>query len=214
MRTTNARIAVIYYSSTGTVHGLATALAEGAADSGAEVRLRRAPELAPAAAIDSNPEWRAHLESTDHVASATHDDLVWANGYALGSPTRFGNVSSQLRQFLDTTSGLWERGVMANKPATGFTASYSTHGGQESTLLSLYNTLYHWGALVLPTGYVHKDVAALTGGNPYGVALSQQHAAQDAGLLDAVLDAARLQGSRLAEVAARMTISELEEAAA
>jgi NAD(P)H dehydrogenase (quinone) len=133
----DARIAVIYYSATGNLYRLAQAFADGAADAGAQVRLRRAAELAPDQAIDKNPAWRAHLDATAHIPVATHDDLRWANGYAFGTPTRFGNVCSQLRQFVDTTTPLWQAGVLANKPATGFTASYSEHGGQESTLSPL-----------------------------------------------------------------------------
>lgn len=195
-----ARIAVVYYSSTGNVYRLAEAFAEGATDAGAQVRLRRVAELAPAAAIDSNPDWRAHLDATAHIELATLDDLSWATGYAFGTPTRYGNVSSQLRQFLDTTGGLWQAGELANKPATGFTSTHFDHGGQESTLLSLYHTMYHWGALVLPPGYINYDVAAAAGGNPYGVGLVEDQAHNE-DHVKAVLDAARHQGSRLAEAA-------------
>ncbi|WP_166351395.1 NAD(P)H:quinone oxidoreductase [Phytoactinopolyspora limicola] len=200
MNAPQARIAIIYYSSTGHVHRLAQGFADGAADAGAEVRLRRVAELAPDAAIDSNPEWRAHLDTTSDIELATLDDLTWANGYAFGTPTRFGNVSSQLRQFLDTTGGLWEAENLANKPATGFTSSHFPHGGQESTLLSLYKTMYHWGAIILPTGYVNYNVAAAAGGNPYGVSFVEEQA-DDAGYQKAVLEAARHQGERLAQAA-------------
>lgn len=199
----DAKIAVIYYSSTGNVHRLAEAFAQGAADAGAEVRLRRVAELAPDAAIDSNPRWRAHLEATAHIELATHDDLRWANGYAFGTPTRFGNVSSQLRQFLDTTTALWQAEELANKPATGFTGSHSTHGGQESTLLSLYNTLHHWGSIILPTGYLNYEVAVAAGGNPYGVSQVEE-LAHDEQYVKAVLEAARFQGGRLARAADRL----------
>lgn len=200
MSATEARIAIIYYSSTGHVHGLAQAVADGAADAGAQVRLRRVAELAPDEAVDSNPQWRAHLDATAHVEPATLDDLTWANGYALGTPTRYGNVSAQLRQFLDTTGGLWEAGQLANKPAAAFVSSHFAHGGQESTLLSLYNTLYHWGTVILPTGYVNYDVAAAAGGNPYGISLVEEQA-EDEGYVKAVQEAARHHGGRLAEVA-------------
>lgn len=200
MASQDARVAVIYYSATGHVYRLAQAFAEGAADAGAEVRLRKVAELAPDAAIDSNPDWRAHLDATAHVEEATLDDLAWANGYAFGTPTRFGNVSSQLRQFLDTTSSLWQTEALANDPATAFTSSYHTHGGQEATLLSLYNTLHHWGSIILPTGYVNYDLATASGGNPYGVGLVEEQA-HDEGYVKSVLDAARHQAGRLAEAA-------------
>ncbi|GAA4894803.1 NAD(P)H:quinone oxidoreductase [Streptomonospora salina] len=204
MNTHDARIAIIYYSSTGNMHRIAEAFAEGAADAGAEVRLRRVAELAPAEAVDANPAWRAHLDATAHVPEAGHADLTWADGYAFGTPTRFGNMASQLRQFLDTTASLWEAGELADKPATGFTGSYEHHGGQESTLLSLYHTMYHWGALVLPTGYVDYDAVHAAGGNPYGVSQTEALAAEDPAHAKAVLVAARSQGGRLARAAAAL----------
>lgn len=203
VNTRGARIAVIYYSSTGNIYRLAEAFAEGAADAGAEVRVRRVAELAPDAAIDSNPAWRAHLDATAHVELATHEDLRWATGYAFGTPTRFGNVSAQLRQFLDTTAALWQAEEFANKPATGFTASHSAHGGQESTLVSLYHTLCHWGAVIVPTGYLNYDVAAAAGGNPYGVSQVEEQA-EDPDYVKAVLETARFQGGRLVAVAAAL----------
>jgi len=193
------RIAVIYYSSTGNVHALAEAMAEGATEAGAEVRLRRAAELAPADAIAQNAEWGAHLEATAHIPEATLDDLRWADGYAFGSPTRFGNIAAQLKQFLDSTSELWHAGEMAGKPATGFTSTYEVHGGQEATLLALYNVLYHWGSVILPTGYVDYDLIHAAGGNPYGV--SYVAGAGGSGSNKEALAAARFQGGRLAKTA-------------
>src|SRR5690242_1540101 len=122
-------VAVIYYSSTGNVHALARAVAAGAEEAGAEVRLCRVAELAPAEAIDANPAWRAHTDATAAMPLATHDDLRWADGVAFGTPTRFGNVSAQLKQFLDTTGPLWARGELADKIVTGFTSAINTHGG-------------------------------------------------------------------------------------
>ncbi|PSL00915.1 NAD(P)H dehydrogenase (quinone) [Murinocardiopsis flavida] len=200
----DTRIAVIYYSSTGNIHRLAEAFADGVADMGAEVRLRRAAELAPDAAVDANPAWRAHLDATAHIPAVAHEDLTWANGYAFGTPSRFGNMASQLRQFLDTTSALWEAGEMAEKAVTAFTGSYEVHGGQESTLLSLYNTMYHWGCVVVPTGYVDYEISSAAGGNPYGVSQTEGLAAADAEYAKAVLEAARTQGGRLARAAAAM----------
>ncbi|GAB3545759.1 NAD(P)H dehydrogenase (quinone) [Actinopolyspora lacussalsi] len=196
----DARIAVVYYSATGNVHATAEAFAEGATETGAEVRLRRVPELAPAAAIDSNPEWRSHLNETAHIVEATLEDLKWANGYAFGTPTRFGNVTAQLKQFIDTAGGLWEAGEFVNKPATGFTSSYELHGGQESTLLSMYNVLHHWGALIVPTGYVDYDISHNAGGNPYGIstASSEGMPSKDQ------IKAAKFQGGRLAQIASQL----------
>jgi NAD(P)H dehydrogenase (quinone) len=190
------KIAVIYYSSTGNVHALAEALAEGASEAGADVRLRRAAELAPDEAIDSNPAWRAHLEATADIPEATDDDLRWADAYAFGTPARYGNVSSQLKQFIDTTGPLWAAGELADKPVTAFTSAVNRHGGNESTLLALYNSMHHWGAIVVPPGYTHEAFTA-AGGNPYGVAHASGGGAPG---VDA-LAAAREQGERLARIA-------------
>jgi NAD(P)H:quinone oxidoreductase type IV len=127
------KVAVIYYSATGNVHALAEAVAQGAAEAGAQVRLRRVAELAPEEAIDSNPAWRAHVDATDDIPVATNDDLRWADGVVFGSPTRFGNISAQLKQFLDRTGPLWAAGELADKVATGFTSTGNPHGGNESS---------------------------------------------------------------------------------
>jgi NAD(P)H dehydrogenase (quinone) len=191
-----ANVAVIYYSSTGNVHALAEAVAEGAADAGAEVRLRKVAELAPAEAIDSNPAWRAHADATAEIPEATHDDLRWADAYAFGTPTRYGNVSAQLKQFLDTTASLWAAGELADKAATAFTSAINRHGGNESTLLALYNTMHHWGAIVVAPGYTDQAFTD-AGGNPYGTA----HPSDDGAPGEEALEAARRQGERLARIA-------------
>ncbi len=146
-----AKIAVIYYSATGTTHQIAEQLAKGAEAAGAEVRLRRVPELAPAEAIASNEGWQKHVDEVNPtVPEATLEDLTWADGFALGSPTRFGLPTSQLKQFIDTTGGLWAQGALAGKLATSFTSAATPHGGLESTALAINNTFYHWGAIILP----------------------------------------------------------------
>jgi NAD(P)H dehydrogenase (quinone) len=194
-----AKVAVIYYSSTGNVHALAEALASGAADSGAAVRLRRVPELAPPEVIDRNPAWRAHADATADVREAAHDDLRWADAFAFGTPTRYGNVSAQLKQFLDATAALWGAGELSDKPATGFTSAINRHGGNEATLLALYTTMYHWGAIVIAPGYTHPAFSA-AGGNPYGTA----HPSGDGPPQEPVLEAAYEQGARLARIAERL----------
>lgn len=197
----SVRVAVIYYSATGNVHALAESVAEGAASRNAEVRLRRAPELAPDSAIDANPAWRAHVDSTKHtVPEATLEDLEWATAYAFGTPTRFGNVSSQLKQFIDSTGGLWQAGVFHNKPATSFTSSLNRHGGQESTILSLNNVFYHWGCLIVPLGYA-DPLLFEAGGNPYGTSWASGSGDRPN---QAVLDAANYQGRHLADIAGRL----------
>jgi NAD(P)H dehydrogenase (quinone) len=195
------RLAVVYYSATGNVHQLAEALARGGAGRGAEVRLRRVPELAPDTAINANPAWRAHVDATkDTVREAMLEDLEWATAYAFGTPTRYGNVSAQLKQFIDSTGGLWQSGVFHNKPATSFTSSLNRHGGQESTLLSLNNVFYHWGCIIVPLGYTDPLLFA-AGGNPYGTSWpSGGGEGPDQG----VLDAADYQGRHLVQIAEQL----------
>jgi NAD(P)H dehydrogenase (quinone) len=190
------KIAVVYYSATGNVHRLAVALAEGAEEAGAEVRLRKVRELAPEEAIESNARWVAHRAATAEVEEASLDDLAWADGFAFGSPTRFGLPTAQLKQFLDQTGGLWAKGALVDKAGTAFTSASTTHGGLESTILAINNVLYHWGSIVLPLGYTDPLVHAT--GNPYGTSwVSRKSAAPD----DDALATARHQGRRLARVA-------------
>ena len=166
-----ARVAVIYYSATGNVHGLARAVAEGAEGAGAEVRLRHVEELASELMISQNQYWGRHRSQVADAPVASLDDLDWADGVAFGSPTRFGNVAAQLKQFIDQAGALWQRGALVDKVATAFTSSQNPHGGQESTILALNNTFYHWGMVIVPLGYtVHEVFAA--GGNPYGASFT------------------------------------------
>jgi NAD(P)H dehydrogenase (quinone) len=196
------KVAVIYYSATGTVHALARAVAEGAASAGAEVRLRRVAELAPDRAIDQNPLWRRHADATMSIAEATVEDLVWADAFAFGTPSRFGAPAAQLKQFIDQAGGLWQDGRLADKPVTAFTSAFNRHGGSEATLLSLGNVFYHWGALIVPPGFTDPVVYA-AGGNPYGTSFATGAATGD-GPDAAATDAARYQGRRLAQITIRL----------
>lgn len=131
----SVKVAVIYYSSTGAVHALAEAVAEGAAGAGAEVRLRRVAELAADGAIDENPRWRQHADATASIPEAAVEDLAWADAYAFGTPTRFGAPAAQLKQFIDQSAGLWREGALADKPVTAFTSAFNRHGGGEATII-------------------------------------------------------------------------------
>jgi NAD(P)H dehydrogenase (quinone) len=192
----STRILVVYYSATGSVHRLAEAVRDGAAAAGAEVRLRRVAELAPAEAIASNPGWEQHKSETDdQVQVATLDDLEWADGYAFGTPTRYGAPAAQLKQFIDSAGSLWQQGKLADKPVTTFVSSAEQHGGQEATILSLNNVFYHWGAVIVPLGYT-DDIVYAAGGNPYGTSWP---AGYPSTMPDkTVLECARYQGRRLA----------------
>ncbi|WP_016701620.1 NAD(P)H:quinone oxidoreductase [Actinoalloteichus spitiensis] len=160
------KLSVIYYSSTGTIAEIARTLVAEAEKAGAEVRLRKAPELAPDAAIDSNPAWRANVEATSDVPEVTADDVVWADAVIFGSPTRYGNIAAQLKQFIDTLGGEWQQGLLADKVYSGFASSATLHGGQESTLLALYNTIHHFGGILVSPGFT--DGSKFVDGNPYG----------------------------------------------
>ena len=168
------RIAVIYYSATGNVHRSPTPLAEGAVQEGADVRLRHVAELPAEMAISFKQYWGRHRSELEDEPEASLEDLEWADGIAFGTPTRFGNVAAQLKIFLDLAGELWERGALVDKVATSFTSSMTEHGGQESTILALNNTLYHWGAIVLPLGYTVHEVFN-GGGNPYGASYTSDH---------------------------------------
>ena len=161
------KVSIIYYSATGTVHSLAVnAQDEANAMDDVEVRLRKVEELAPAAAIKSNETWAAHVEATADINEASLDDLAWADVVMLGSPTRYGLPTSQLKQFIDITGPMWEAGKLVNKVGTSFTASATPHGGQESTILAMNNAFYHWGCIIVPPGYVTES--QFESGNPYG----------------------------------------------
>ena len=163
----SVKLSVIYYSATGTIHAMAERLTLAGEKAGAEVRLRQVSELAPPEAIASNAAWSQHVERTRDEPRAGADDVVWADAVLFGTPTRYGNVASQLKQFLDTLGPQWAQGLLADKVYAGFTASMTAHGGQETTLLALYNSIYHFGGIVAAPGYT--DPLKFADGNPYGV---------------------------------------------
>ncbi|MFG2289226.1 NAD(P)H:quinone oxidoreductase [Streptomyces sp. NPDC048595] len=191
----SVHVAIVYYSSTGTVHKLARAAAEGAEKAGAEVRLRKVAETAPPQAVDARPEWGRHLRDTADVAEAGHEDLEWADAVLFGTPTRFGNPAGQLRAFIDTTGPLWFGGKLADKVYSAFTSSNTAHGGQESTLLALANTFYHWGGIIVPPGYT--DPVQFRSGNPYGTSCVAADGPPD----EVALQAARYQARRVVDTA-------------
>ncbi len=161
------KLAIVYYSSYGTVHALAERAAETAARAGAEVRLRHVAETAPEEVWSSVEGWAAHRAEVGDRPVAEPDDLAWADVVLLGSGTRYGSVASQLQSFIDTLGPLWQEGALADKVYAGFTASQTAHGGQETTLLSMLTTFVHLGGIIVPPGYT--DPVKFTDGNPYGV---------------------------------------------
>ena len=196
-----SNVLIAFYSRNGATEALANAVAEGARAAGAEVRVRRARELVPAAVMDAVPGWAAAAARMNAAYDApTADDVVWADAIAFGTPTRFGGASSELRAFIDGLGGLWFQGKLNGKAGGAFGASGTKHGGNESTLLTLYNTMAHLGLIIVPTGYA--DGAMFQGGTPYGATAVVPPQGAPA---EADLAAARFQGKRLAEVAAALT---------
>ena len=199
------KVAVVYYSSSGNVHGMAERVAAAAEKAGAEVRLRKVAELAPAEAIASNPAWQQHHQETEGLPVATPADVEWADAVVFGTPTRYGNVASQLKQFIDTLGPLWAQGKLADKVYSGFTSAMTRHGGHESTLLALYQTIHHFGGIIASPGYT--DPLKFGDGNPYGVS----HVSgpdNDAELSDDVLGALDHLAERTVSVASRLRVED------
>ncbi|RYE28642.1 MAG: NAD(P)H:quinone oxidoreductase type IV [Sphingobacteriales bacterium] len=192
----NVKLAIIYYSSTGTNFQLAQWAAEAAKSAGAEVKILKIAESAPDEAISSNPAWAAHVEAAKDIPVVSLNDLDWADAYIFSFPTRYGNQPSQVRAFIDTTGGLWFQGKLANKVVSAMTSAQNPHGGQESTLLSFYTTMFHWGAIIAAPGYTSPVIFA-AGGNPYGTSAT---ASQD-GIAQGTQEAVVHQAERTVQVA-------------
>jgi NAD(P)H dehydrogenase (quinone) len=167
------KLAIIYYSATGHGTTMASLVAAAAEAAGAEVRVRHVAETQDPESFAHNPAWTANYNATKDLPVATGDDIVWADAVIFGSPTRFGSPAAQLRTFLDSLGGLWAGGKLADKVYAGFTSSNTLHGGQETTLVSLYLTLIHFGGIIVPPGYT--DPCKFVDGNPYGASLVATH---------------------------------------
>jgi NAD(P)H dehydrogenase (quinone) len=161
------KLAVVYYSATGHGTKIAQQVAMSAEQAGAEVRLRHIAETVDPAVFAENPAWTANYRATKDLPAASGDDIIWADAVIFGSPTRFGCPASQFRAFIDSLGALWAQGQLADKVYAGFTSSQTAHGGQETTLLSLYISLMHFGGIIVPPGYT--DPIKFADGNPYGV---------------------------------------------
>ncbi len=189
-------VAVIYHSTTGNVHALAEAIAGGAREAGADVRLLKVPERADPESIARNPKWAAHVERTAGIPEATLDDLLWADAAVFGSPTRFSNVTWQLKHFIDQAGALWMQGQLVDKVVSAFTSASTPHGGHESTLIALYNVFYNWGCIIVPPGYA--DPVQFKAGTPFGATHVSAGGAVPG---ETELASARFQGKRVAEIA-------------
>ncbi|WOD61476.1 NAD(P)H:quinone oxidoreductase [Niallia taxi] len=194
------KLAIVYYSSTGTNYLLAQWAAEGAKESGADVTIYRVEETVPQSVIEGNPAWKAHVEETKDIPVITPDDIVNADAIIFSTPTRFGNVAAQMKQFLDTTGGIWFNGKTVNKVVSAMTSAQNPHGGQEATILSLYTTMYHWGAIVVTPGYTDQSLYA-AGGNPYGTSVSVDQNNEIVGDKEVYKKAVQHQAKRVVTVA-------------
>jgi NAD(P)H dehydrogenase (quinone) len=194
-----AKVAVIYYSQTGTTYSLAQAVEQGAREAGAETRLLKVKETAPDEVIEKNEGWKKQQDETADIKEATNDDLEWADAIIFGTPTRYGLPSAQLKNFMDQTGSLWARGALTNKIGSSFTTTATSHGGQEATILAINTAFYHWNMLIVSPGYA--DPIQFQAGNPYGASFTSNNGQLDPD--ENVLAAARFQGKRVAEVAAQ-----------
>ena len=193
-------LSVIYYSTYGANAQLAQWAKEAGEALGANVRVRQVAELAPQAVIDSQPAWKANQERTKDVPVATSQDIEWADAILFSVPSRFGNVPSQFKQFIDTQGGLWAQGKTINKAVTAVTSAQNPHGGQEATLLNLYTSMHHWGAIVVSPGYTDASVGK-AGGNPYGTSVTID---ANGNMVEDVKDALTHQVTRLLDIAQRL----------
>lgn len=194
------KILIVFYSMTGNVAKLAEAVRKGAEEENVEIRVRQVRELIP------EEKWNDRMkevkENLKDIPLATNDDLVWADGIAFGTPTRYGNVSAQLKDFIDSTGGLWQEGKLIDKVATMFTSTASQHGGSETTILTGIVPLFHHGMIVIGVPYSEQrlfEMDEISGGSPYG-ASSISGANADVGPKENELEIAKAQGRRLARV--------------
>ncbi|KRG71543.1 NAD(P)H:quinone oxidoreductase [Pseudoxanthomonas dokdonensis] len=196
-----ARILVLYYSAYGHIETMANAIAEGARGAGAQVDIKRVPELVPREVAE-----KSHYKLDQPAPIATIDELADYDAIIVGTGTRFGRMSSQMANFLDQAGGLWQRGALHGKVGAAFTSTATQHGGQETTLFSIITNLLHFGMVIVGLDYGYGGQMRLdevTGGSPYGCTTiaggdgSRQPS-------DNELDAARYQGRTVAETAARL----------
>lgn len=166
------RLSIVFYSQTGVNYKMASYAKEEAEKNGAEVRLLKVNELRYTSNVIEGSIWDKTIKATEDIKIASPDDLVWADAIIISSPTRFGNISSQMKDFIDSLGGVWSDGKLVNKFVTAFSSSKNPNGGQEQTIRAIYTSAMHWGSIIVPTGYTDQSIYA-QGGNPYGVSATQ-----------------------------------------
>ncbi|UMY16083.1 NAD(P)H:quinone oxidoreductase [Methylobacterium organophilum] len=196
-----AKILVLYYSSWGHVEQLAYAAAEGARETGAEVVVKRVPELVP-----DEVAKQFHYKLDQGAPIADPNELAEYDAIIFGTPTRFGNMASQMKQFLDQTGGLWAKGALVGKVGSVFTSTASQHGGQETTLTSFHTVLLHHGMVIVGLPYSFPGQTGLEqvkGGTPYGATtISDADGSRQPSQVE--LDGAKFQGRHVAGIAAKL----------
>ena len=196
-----ANVLIVFYSRNGSTEKMAKAVAEGATAAGAEVRLRRARDIVSREVMAKAQGWAEAADRMDaEYPAPTADDAEWADAVIFGTPTRFGNASAELKAYIDSLGGLWFQGKLNGKVGSAFTSTGTPHGGNESTIISLYNPLAHLGFIIVPTGYL--DPAVFKAGTPYGAShVSGQNSSPPT---EDELTVARFQGKRVTQVAAAL----------
>jgi NAD(P)H dehydrogenase (quinone) len=200
------KVIIVYYSMYGHIHRMAEAVAEGAKMvKGADVFMYRVPETLTEEVLGKMGALEAQ-KGLAHVPICTVDELATADAIIFGTPTRFGNMCGQMRQFLDATGGLWAKGTLVGKVGSVFTSSATQHGGQESTILTFFTNLLHQGMVIVGLPYSfggQMRIDEITGGSPYGastIAGTQGERMPS----ENELNAARFQGKHVAEIAAKL----------
>lgn len=195
---TPVNILIAFYSRDGHSEALAKAVAEGAEAAGATVRLRRAREVVSREVMANAPGWIENADRMNALYEApTAADAEWADGIVFGTPTRFGNVSTELKSYVDSLGGLWFQGKLVGKAGSAFATTGSVHGGNESTTITMYNFMAHLGLIIVPLGY--SDPIMFEAGTPYGATTVTMNGARE--ITDKELEVARHQGRRIAQVA-------------
>src|SRR5262245_17351097 len=191
------KVLIAFYSRNSSTEMLANAVAEGAAAAGAEVRLRRVREVVGAEVMRQAPNWLENATAMNaKYEPPTEADAEWADAIVFGTPTRFGSISTELKSYVDGLGGLWFQGKLNGKVGSVFGATSSRHGGNESTLLSIYTPMAHLGLIIVPLGY--SDPVMFKAGTPYG---ATHVSYRDSIKPDAEhLAVARYQGRRVASV--------------
>jgi NAD(P)H dehydrogenase (quinone) len=196
-----AKVLVLYYSAYGHIERMAQAVAEGAREAGAEVAIKRVPELVP-----EEIARKSHYKLDQPAPIATIDELPEYDAIIFGTPTRFGNMTAQMKNFLDQAGGLWMQGKLVGKLGSVFTSSATQHGGQESTILTFHPVLMHLGLIIVGLPYAFQGqmgVAEVMGNSPYGASTiaGGDGSRQPSGI---ELEGARYQGRHVAQIAAKL----------